>query len=454
MNLRLWTILLVLCGLGSNHVCADSPTSPNIVFILSDDHGWTDYSFLGHKQIETPHLDRLASQSLVFRRGYVPSSLCCPSLASIITGRYPHQHKIVGNDPPEQKGADKATKDKLFREGREAMTRNLEATPTLPGILAKKGYLSLQTGKWWQGDYSRGGFTHGMTKGQRHGDEGLDIGRKTMQPIDDFIGSACKQKKPFFVWYAPMMPHDPHTPPQRLLDKYKVKTDSLHVAKYWAMVEWFDETCGDLMKLLDKHKVAENTIVVYVTDNGWIQKTEGPGFAPKNKTSPYNMGVQTPIMIRWPKQVMPKVSDELASSIDLVPTMLKAVGLELPEGLPGLNLLDDAAVSKRQTVFGECYTHTLLDLHDPAKSLLWRWTVEGRWRLIVPRTYRATGVLAEIPEDTRLTPALRRTLEIAKPELYDIQADPLEEHNLADQHPEVVKGMLDKLNAWWSPTTE
>ena len=134
-----------------------------------------------------------------------------------------------------------------------------------------RSYLSLQTGKWWQGNFKRGGFTHGMTKGLRHGDEGLEIGRKTMQPIFDFISTAKSEQKPFMVWYAPMMPHDPHTPPERLLAKYRDKTPSLHVAKYWAMVEWFDETCGQLLDHLDQQGVADNTIVIYVTDNGWIQ---------------------------------------------------------------------------------------------------------------------------------------------------------------------------------------
>ncbi len=450
---RFFAMVLAVISGGRQCSLAAEVMPPNVVFIVSDDHGWTDYSFLGHKQVETPHLDRLAAQSLVFRRGYVPSSLCCPSLASLITGRYPHQHKITGNDPPELNGAgvEKAAKDKAFRDGREVMNRNLETVATLPNLLTQRGYLSLQTGKWWQGDFRRGGFTHGMTKGQRHGDEGLDIGRKTMQPIGDFLTAAREQKRPFFVWYAPMMPHDPHTPPQRLLDKYKAKTDSLPVAKYWAMIEWFDETCGDLLKRLDEQGLAENTIVVYVTDNGWIQKHDGNGFAPKNKLSPYNFGVQTPIMIRWPGRVSPKMSEELASSLDIVPTILDAVGISRPDGLPGLNLLDEQVVSRRKTVFGECYTHTLLDLHDPAKNLLWRWTVEGRWRLIVPRTHQATGALAEIPEDTRLTSELRRTLTAAKPELYDILADPLEEKNLADEHPDVVAGLLAKLNAWWTP---
>src|SRR5689334_19258202 len=79
----------------SRAAAADTPSRPNVVLIISDDQGWTDYSFMGHSHVRTPHLDRLAAQSLVFRRGYVPSSLCCPSLASLITGQYPHQHKVT-----------------------------------------------------------------------------------------------------------------------------------------------------------------------------------------------------------------------------------------------------------------------------------------------------------------------------------------------------------------------
>jgi uncharacterized sulfatase len=251
--------------------------SPNIVLIISDDHGWTDYSMMGHPNVRTPHLDRLASQGLVFRRGYVPSSLCCPSLGAIITGLYPHQSKITCNDPPVPAGAAAAAKAAAFREGREVMCRHLEAVPTLPRLLARRGYLSLQTGKWWQGEYRRGGFTHGMTEGGRHGDAGLAIGRKTMQPIFDFIQTARRQNKPFFVWYAPMMPHSPHDPPQRLLDKYTPQTKSPHLARYWAMVEWFDETCGQLLDYLDQQRLADDTIVLYVADNGWVQDPEGTG---------------------------------------------------------------------------------------------------------------------------------------------------------------------------------
>src|SRR5205823_9058028 len=101
---------------------------------------------------------------------------------------------------------------------------------------------------------------------------------------------ASTAKKPFFVWYAPMMPHQPHNPPERLLQHYRDKTPSLHVAKYWAMVEWFDETCGQLLDHLDQHDLAKNTLVFYVSDNGWIQDPQAARYAAKSKQSPYDGG--------------------------------------------------------------------------------------------------------------------------------------------------------------------
>src|SRR6187401_1845583 len=105
---------------------------PNVVMIVSDDHAWTDYGFMSHPHIQTPHLDRLARESLTFRRGYVPSSLCCPSLASLITGRYPHEHRVTSNDPPRPEGMKTAEfqASAAFREGRERMTQHLNEWPT------------------------------------------------------------------------------------------------------------------------------------------------------------------------------------------------------------------------------------------------------------------------------------------------------------------------------------
>jgi uncharacterized sulfatase len=400
---------------------------PNVVLIISDDQGWTDYGFMGHKEVKTPHLDRLARQGRVFPRGYVPASLCCPSLATILTGLYPHQHRITSNDPPNPKRLPAAQfyRSEDFTSGREVMNRHLEAVDTLPRLLAKKGYRSLQTGKWWQGSYRRGGFTSGMTKGQRHGDDGLIIGRKTMQPIYDFIASARKDDKPFFVWYAPMMPHEPHNPPPRLLDRYKTRTKSLPVARYWAMVEWFDETCGALLDHLDREKLADSTLVLYLADNGWVQNPEGRGFV-RSKRSPYDAGLRTPIVLRWPGKVKPGKSDALAISIDLVPTVLAAVGLKPTPAMQGIDLLDEKALSRRKTIFGECFTHDAVDLDRPAASLQWRWVIDERWKLIVPRS--GTGS-----------------------ELYDIVADPDDRMDLAAKEPERARELRKKLDGWWKP---
>jgi arylsulfatase A-like enzyme len=403
----------------------------NIVYIISDDHCWTDYGFMGHAQVKTPHLDQLARESLLFKRGYVPSSLCCPSLATILTGKFPHQHKITSNDPPMPKGMtpQQYRKGNLFQQGRDVMNGFMDQQKTLPRLLTEKGYLTLQTGKWWQGPYTHGGFTHGMTKGGRHGDEGLDIGRKTMKPIDDFLDLSVKEKKPFFVWYAPLLPHDPHTPPERLLEKYQKLTPSIHQARYWAMIEWFDETIGQLRASLEQRNLLENTLIVYVADNGWIQSLDNPKYAPKSKQSPYDGGLRTPIFFRCPKKIPALDAPDLASSVDIMPTVLHLAGITAPADLPGLNLTDKDKSSKRDSIYGACFTHNAVDLQVPASSLRWRWVIQNEWKLIMPA-------------------ALEKG---AQPELYHLAKDPREENNLAAQEAERIKSMASLLNAWWQP---
>ena len=411
---------------------------PNVVMIVGDDQGWTDYGFMGHEHVKTPHLDKLARESIVFKRGYVPSSLCRASLATMITGLYPHQHKITSNDPPLPKGllAAQANKDAGYLKLREQMVATFEQSPDLPKLLAKEGCVSLQVGKWWEGNACRcGGFTEGMThgdpaKGGRHGDEGLKIGRQGVQPVFDFLDKAKSEKKPFFVWYAPMMPHQPHNPPARLFDKYKNKTKSEFVAKYWAMCEWFDETIGEVLAKLEKSGLAENTIVIYLHDNGWIQEENAANFGPKSKRSQYDGGLRTPILIKWPGHVKAGESDRLASSLDLAPTILHAVGAKPTKDMQGINLLDTKSVAARDTVFGEIFEHNAIDITKPAANLDYRWVVDGHWKLIVPNDVN---------------------IKNAKPELYDLTKDPTEKTNLAENHPEKVTELNKKLDSWWKP---
>src|SRR5947208_15793197 len=130
-------------------VAADPPRAPNVVLIVSDDHAWTDYGFMGHPHVRTPHIDKLAAQSLVFKRGYVPTSLCRASLATMITGLYPHQHGITSNDPPLPAGKTlaQAMKDPGFLALRNEMATHIEMVSTLPRLLPAKGYVSHQSGK-------------------------------------------------------------------------------------------------------------------------------------------------------------------------------------------------------------------------------------------------------------------------------------------------------------------
>lgn len=425
---------------------------PNIVMILSDDQAWTDYGFMGHPDIRTPHLDRLATSSALFRRGYVPTALCRPSLATMISGLYPHQHGITGNDPAPDPKLSKEQYDAL----RERLIAKLDRFETLPGLLAEQGYISHQSGKWWEGSYQRGGFTEGMTrgfpkKGGRHGDDGLKIGREGMKPVFDFVDKAIKQKKPFFVWYAPFLPHTPHNPPERILQYYRQPNRHPALAKYFAMCAWFDETCGDLIDHVEESGVSDNTIIVYVCDNGWIQRTpdvnvpEGwrPSFGPGSKQSPMEGGTRTPIMIRWPAKIQPSDRQEVVSSIDLAPTLLKAAGARVPDNLPGIDLLPIATGEKqmqRKRIFGESFAHDVADINNPQESLLYRWVIEDQWKLLLTYDGKVNRYGAVHTRDEK------------RPQLFDLLADPHETSNLAAGNPDVVARLAATLDDWWKVT--
>ncbi|TDU69428.1 putative sulfatase [Prosthecobacter fusiformis] len=439
--LTLITALAMTAGFAK---AADAP--PNIVFILSDDQAYTDYGFMDHPVIKTPNLDKLAARSAVFTRGHVPTALCRPSLATLATGRYAHQHMISGNDPASDLGKNSPGYDAL----RERLISHFDKQPTLPKLLGEKGYLSHQSGKWWEGSFQRGGFTHGMTrgfpeKGGRHGDDGLKIGREGLQPIYDFVDHAQSEKKPFYLWYSPFMPHTPHTPPERLLAKYRDKVDSLNVAKYYAMCEWFDETCGQLLDYLDQKGLTENTLVYYICDNGWIQDPDSKGYALRSKQSPNEGGTRQPIMLSWPGVIKPGKRDDLVSSIDLMPTLLSAAGARIPENLPGVDLmplLRDGKKLERDTIYGETFDHDVANVDKPEDSLLFRWVIEGNWKLLLTYDGQLGANYAKTHPRTE-----------KRPQLYDLSADPQENQNLAKDHPEIVKRLADKIAAWW-PVTE
>jgi arylsulfatase A-like enzyme len=278
-------------------------------------------------------------------------------------------------------------------------------------------------------------------KGGRHGDAGLKIGREGLEPVFDFVAMAQKEKKPFSLWYAPFLPHTPHTPPERILKSYRDKGLSASVAKYYAMCEWFDETCGQLLDHLDEEGLRDDTLVLYVADNGWIQQENSNGYAPRSKRSPYEGGTRTPIMLRWPDVIPPAARPELCSSIDLVPTILSAAGAKIPGKLDGLNLLPTIRDGKplgRKAIFGESFAHDIADIENPEASLLYRWVIEDQWKLLL--TYDgAQGRMKYPPAGFA-------------PQLYELKNDPLEKTNLAGDHPELVARLSKRIDGWWPVT--
>ena len=418
--------------------------SPNVLYILSDDQAWTDYGFMGHPQIKTPHLDKLANESVLFERGYVPTALCRPSLVTLVNGQYAHKHGVTGNDPSPKNYPPKDGKN--YNQKRAKLISYLDKFDTLPKLLGEKGYLSHQSGKWWEGNFKHGGFTHGMTRGfpksgGRHGDDGLKIGREGLQAIEEFVDHTMEEKKPFFLWYGVFLPHTPHNPPERLLKPYRDMGLPLPIAKYYANCTWFDETCGQLIDILEERNLRDDTLIVYVTDNGWINRTDKSAYAPRSKQTPYEGGIRTPIMFSWPNGKLKNgTRKDVVSSIDLFPTVLAATRARTPEALPGLNLLENLKTEKpikRKGIFGESFAHDIADIENPEDSLLFRWTIEGNWKLLLTYDGEVNRYKTTHPREEK------------RPQLFNLLKDPKEENNLAEQNPDVVAKLVAKIDNWW-----
>lgn len=401
--------------------------NPNIILIISDDQSWTDYSFMGHEHIKTPRIDRLAEEGLTFTHGYTTAPLCSPALASIATGLYVHQHGVLGNDPVFNSKEKKYTQQWLNdRMGvYSTMVSAFEKIPTIADLLAENGYISLQTGKWWIGNYKTGGFDRGMThgdpsKGGRHGDEGLKVGREGLDVIYNFIDSAVSIDKPFYIWYAPFLPHAPHNPPDSLLQKYLPVAPTKAVAAYWAMCEWFDITCGQIMDYVDQKGLSDETLYIYVTDNGWIQDPDRPNqYGPRSKREPYEMGIRTPIIFNWKGTIKPKRNTTAAvSSIDIATTIYGICGIKPPSKLQGIHVLDTTALMHRDAIFAETYAHDFAGIDS---SLYYRIAIDLPYKLILPD---------------------KRNLPESEVELFDIVSDPFETENLADALPETLNRLI------------
>lgn len=428
---RLHPLLLLSCAFVLMTAGIARGDRPNVVFLLSDDQGWDDYGFMGHPHLQTTNIDRLARSGIVYERGYVTAPLCRPSLASLVTGMYPHQTGIRGNDPILPVGISRnVAKDRpVSTVFRNRMTAPMANHPSFVKQLQRNGYATLQTGKWWEGNPLDHGFTDAMThgdhsRGGRHGDVGLKIGRDTMQPIYDFVDKADADDQPFFIWYGVFLPHAPHNAPDRLFQKYKDIAPDEPTARYWANIEWLDEGCGQIVDYLKEKKLYENTIFVFTCDNGWVQNPDRIGSSIRSKREPVEAGIRTPIFVTHEGTINPlRDRTTLASNIDIATTILQACGIEPPPAMQGLDLRAPESLRDRNRVFVDVYEHDsdLDQLADLDSGLMARVVIDG-WDKLIAR-----------PDGN---------------ELYDLKTDPDDRTNVAADHPVKVQELSAMIDEW------
>ncbi|MGI8979055.1 MAG: arylsulfatase [Pirellulaceae bacterium] len=445
MSFRHLAIALLLVTLVSTQLSAEE-RRPNIIFILADDLGPGHLGCYGQKQIETPHIDRLAKEGLRFTQAYAGCTVCAPSRSVLLTGLH------TGHCPVRNNGGQYVMRDEDV---------------TIAEILKSAGYATGCYGKWGQGDHGspgeaiKQGFdehfgylhqTHAHfyypeylwkndhkfplegNVGGKHGQYAHDV---IMQRAEDFIRR--NQAKPFFLYLTPTIPHVELAVPEDSLDKYRGKFPKQLIddprpgyidaedgyATYAAMISRLDDGVGRIMELLKKLKLDENTIVFFSSDNGaqgsgaWqtlITQFDGTGGLRGSKGDMYEGGIRTPLLVRWPGKVKAGDVTELAAYFpDVLPTLAEVAHAEIPARLKidGLSIVPELLGEKAAGRAQPRHEFLYWELPVGNKGDLQQAVRMGNWK------------------------AVRRKSALPL-ELYDLAADPKETKDLAAEQPAVV----------------
>ena len=425
----LWSAL-ALAFVGILTGCGQSETdleTPNIVLIIGDDHGFGDFGFAGSPLVHTPNLDQLAAEGTQFPRAYVTASICDPSLRSLATGLHPiqRQHRL----------------DFLAGQNvRRSYAGDVVDFETLPRRLSRVGYRSFQAGKFFGGSFDQAGFSDGMNR------PGLDLRfggparktlvRETQQPIYDFLDSVKGER--FFLWYAPMLPHLPFDAGPEFTSPYDEMDLSRAAKGYYANIARFDHGVGELMKALKSRGRLDNTLIVYLADNGWDQSPKGQRDVkswdtdgPHGKRSMYELAFRTPLIFHWPGRVPSGVViDDLVSSVDLYPTLLSYAAAGKAPERPGVNL--------RPRIEGET---------GPVRRAVYAAMADIRSSPLRPTGLPEKGV--EPAEMIRTEDWYFISYEKwGTSELFDMVHDPMQSKNVAADNPAVVSRMREDLANW------
>jgi arylsulfatase A-like enzyme len=400
----------------------DYPGAPNIVLIVADGLAWGDLGFMGSTRVQTPNLDRLAREGVVFTHTFNTANSCRPSLSTLASGLHPLELR---------RRVERSRRNPL--PGSE-LPRDLE---TLPALLAERGYASFQGGQWYEGSFAAGGFTHGAARGPSApdatpaGGAGLALAHETLQPLWEFLEEQQDQR--FFVWFAPMLPETPFDAAAGYAARDR---DAGPAAPYYAGVTRFDARVGELLERLDALGLREKTLVVFLAANGWAAPSPGaplaaPGDGPRGEGSLHELGFRTPLVFHWPGALAGGRSDaRIVSSVDLFPTLLELAGARVPRDRSGLSLApllrNAGGFARRDAVGGVLSLGS--DAGDPEVRVPRR--SAGAWFLRTPR-WRYVW-----------------QRERGEEALYRIEQDPLELRDVRAEHPEVAARLRLRLEAW------
>ena len=416
---------------------------PNILFVLCDDLGWGDLHCYGHRQIKTPNLDRLARQGTLFTQFYVNSAVCSPSRTAFMTGQYPARHRIHGHLASHDQNAARGMPDWLDPAG-----------PTLTGLLHQSGYATAHFGKWHLGsgqgapdpgaygiDDHRTCNSNGPAFEQQR-DEYFRA-KSTGLFVDEALRFIEANKdRPWYVNLWTLVPHatlhptdEDMKPYQRLAPGAKLPyKGALQI--YYGTITALDRDLGRLFERLEELGQADNTLVLFSSDNGpedihirnAVHSGVGtPGPFRGRKRSLYEGGVRMPFIVRWPGRVPAGriETESVLTAVDVLPTLCALAGAAVPGG----HALD-----------GEDVSDVFRGKSRPrGRPIFWQWRFrvsgyaihhcpmlairDGRWKLLMN------------PDRSRV-------------ELYDIPSDPSEVDNRASEHPDVVDRLAKQLMAW------
>jgi N-sulfoglucosamine sulfohydrolase len=435
--MRLLCTLLALLLLGSR----PPAQRPNIVFIIADDVSWNDLGCYGHPVVETPRLDRLAANGLRFDQAFLTTSSCSPSRCSLISGRYPHN------------------------TGAPELHMGLPAEITaFPTALQAAGYYTAQSGKWHMGEAPRVAFDEIRDRNFGPGGE-----KHWLSLLED-----RPQDQPFFLWLAAIDAHRGWDSPNPWLARYVEQLDRISVppyladtdstrldlARYYAEISRLDDYVGQVVDELAAQGVLENTLIVFIADNG----RPFPGC----KTRLYDRGIQTPMVAHWPAGIgSPGDSCRaLLSTIDLAPTFLELAGAEVPTPVQGRSfarLFAHPHQAFRNYVFAEHNWHDYEALERSVRTEEFLYLLNERPQLANQGPADAVNSpsfadLLSLRATGQLNPAQAELFMQPRPreELYDVRSDPQQLVNLA-AHPAYAAPLHELravMQAWRAETAD